>query len=149
MAAPSPFTTASLIAELQADPLSLGYADFLSSGDDNAGSDVLNTLRSGGGFLVYADPVPPSALFDAIDPEDYTSLTTTDLARLQTIFTLAEVNLSESSTLTKVLGVFPNGSPSVLAITALQHRAGSRAEVLWGPGTVVTPNEVNEARENM
>lgn len=145
MAVPAVFNTASLHAELFTDPLSLGYAGFISTGDDNSLSDLLNTHHSGGGFLVFADPVSPSVIFDVINPEDYTSLTTTDLARLQTIFTLPDVNLAVSATLDKVLGVFPNGSPSVLAITALQHRAGSRAEVLWGPGTVVTPNEVNEA----
>lgn len=143
---PKPFTIALLQAELFTDPVQLGYGPFLTAGDDNALTDIVNLVRVGLSYQVNSDPVSPSQLFAALDPTDFSVLTTTDLARLQAVLTTPSLNLALSNIQTMVKGVFPLGPTTQATIAALALRQGSRAEVLWGPHTVVTPNQVFQAR---
>ena len=143
---PTPFTIAALKVELLTDPASVGYAPFIITGDDNSLADLLNLVRTGPTYQVYSDPASPSRIFAAIDATDFSILTTTDLSRLQVILTTPLIDLSASNIKTMVTGVFPLGPTTQQNIAALVTRNGSRAEVLWGPHTVVTPNQVFLAR---
>jgi len=148
MVTPAVYNTSALIVELMNDSASIGYAPFIVTRDSNSLSDLLNIARSGGSFLVNRAPVSPSTVFNNIHPDDFSTLNTTDLARLQTIFSLEEVDLSVSASFEKLTAIFSPGAPTLLTLTTLKTREGSRAEVLWGPGTIVTPNEVSEALES-
>ena len=140
-----PFTIDELKKELQSDPNNLGFASAITAGDENAVADLLNAKRSGGGYQVDRDPVTPSEVFAAMDPGDFALLTTTDLARLQVILSVPRIDLTVSSIQTMVTNVFTLGAVSRQSLVLLQKREGSRAEVLWGPGTVVTTNQVDAA----
>ncbi len=139
------FTVSALAVELDTDPASLGYAPAILAGDQNTLFTLVNTPQPGGGFQVNRDPVPPEEVFGAVDPVDYVAMTTTELARLQVIMTLPTVNLADESTKTIVDELFTNGSTTRLNIATLQKRNGSRAEVLWGEGTIVTVNQIDQA----
>ncbi len=140
------FSVAALKTELLTDPSGIGYSVPYQGGDDGGTSDLLNAIREGGAYQVDRDPVPPQRVFEVIDAEEYAALTVTDLARLQTAFTVPLLNLAVSSVQAILTGIFPNGSVTNLNILALSKRQGSRAEVLWGIGTGVTPNQVNLTR---
>lgn len=140
-----PFSNAALKTELLTDPASLGYAPHITAGDDNGLADLINMARSGGAYLVNRDPVTPGRLFAQIDPTEYAGLTTTNLQRLATAFAVPTLDLSVSNVLGILTGVFPNGSLTNQAIVTLSKRAGSRAEVLWGPGVIVNANIINTA----
>ncbi len=140
------FSNAALKTELLTDPLGLGYSTALTAGDDNTLADMLNQVREGGGFQVNRDPVTPGAIFGVIDPDEYAGLTSTNLQRLATAFTVPTINLGDDSILDIMTGIFPGGSLTNQAIVTLSKRQGSRAEVLWGTGLVITSNVVNTAR---
>jgi hypothetical protein len=140
-----PFTIALLKAELTTDPASLGYAPFVTNQDDNALSDLLNTARGGGGFQVARDPVGGDELFEQVDPTDFSVLTTTQLAQLQVLLTLRRLDMRRPAIRTILAGIFPTGAATRAAFTAFLTRNGSRAEVLWGPGKIVTTNEIDQA----
>ena len=143
---PVAFSTAGLKTELETDPSGLGYLPHLTAGDDNGLADLLNAVRQGGGYQVARAPVQPQVLFQKIDPADFAALTSTDLQRLQLLVTLPSLDLSVSAILEKVTGVFAPGARTNQTVVQFASRDGSRAEVLWGPGSVITPNMVNLAR---
>ncbi len=139
------FSISALRSELLTDPVSLGYAGAIATGDQNTVFMLLNTPFSGGGFQVNRDPVPPEAVFGAIHPDDYAAMTTTELTRLQVIMTLPSIDLADTSTHTIVDGLFQTGSITRQNILVLQYRDGSRSEVLWGEGRIVTINQIDQA----
>lgn len=140
------YSNAALKSELLTDPIGIGYATALANGDDNTLADMLNIKRDGGGFQVNRDPVTPGDVFAQITPTDYAALTSTNLQRLATAFTVPELDLAVSNVVEMLTGVFENGSTTNQAIILLSKRQGSRAEVLWGPGIVITANMVNTSR---
>jgi hypothetical protein len=139
------FSIEALHAELFTDPMGLGYNT--SGDDDNAPSAMLNTIREGEAYLVDRDPVPTTEVFSLAAPDDFSALTDTQLARLQAIFTLQTINLADDNVRTNLANIFGNNSPTQHAIVAFRKRQGSRAEVLWGPGTVVMSDQVKQAFE--
>jgi len=139
------FTLEGLRDELQLDPARIGYATAVAAGDHNTVFTLINTAQSGGAFLVDRDPVVPEKVFAEIDPTDFEGMTTTQLARLQVLMVLPNLDLADTSTRAIVDGLFANGSVSRQNFTVLQKREGSRAEVLWGKGFVVTINQIGQA----
>lgn len=137
------FSIAALHSELFTDPMQMGYDT--DSGDENALADALNVWREGGGYQVNRDPVTIPQIFSAITPDDFSGLTTTNLARLQTVFTLPTIDLAVSNVLENLAGIFGTNSPTQQAFLVLQKRQCSRAEVLWGKGTLVTINQIDQA----
>lgn len=142
------FTIAALRAELLTDPAQLGYAGAVSEGDQNELVLLVNMARAGGGYQVNRAPVTPSEVFASIDSDDFLTLTTTDLARLQVILTVPRIDLSAGRIRAMVANVFQTGSATRQELAALQMREGSRAEVLWGAGKIVTLNEIDQALRN-
>jgi hypothetical protein len=140
-----PFTIPLLKTELTTDPAVLGYAPFVTNKDDNGLSDLINASRGGGAFQVARDPIGGDELFAQVDPTDFSVLTTTQLAQLQVLLTLRRIDMRLPAMRTILAGVFPTGATTRAAITAFLTRNGSRAEVLWGPGKVVTTNEIDQA----
>ena len=142
------FTISALNIELTTDPVSLGYAPHISTGDQNALADLLNVPRGGGAFQVNRDPVRPDEIFAQIDATDFSLLTTTQLSQLQVVMGLPRVDLRVANIRTMLAGMFLAGSPTRANFTAFVTRNGSRAEVLWNPGKVVTINEIDLALRN-
>lgn len=136
---------AAITTELQTDPARLGYAPAMAAGDHNTLFGLLNSQRAGGGFLVNRDPVVPEKLFAEIEPADFEAMTVTELTRLQVLMTLPRIDLADVSTKAIVDGLFVNGALTRQNVAVLQKRAGSRAEVLFGEGTIVTLNQIAQA----
>lgn len=139
------FTISALRNELRNDPLSLGYGPAIASGDQNTLFSLVNMIRRGGAFQVDRDPVRPEVLFSEVTPEDFAAMTTTELARLQVLMVLPQIDLADGSTKTIVDSLFANGAVTRQNVTILKQRDGSRAEVLWGKGIIVTVNQIDQA----
>ena len=139
------FSVSALQSELFLDPVRIGYAPWISAGDHNGVYDLVNRPTSGGAFQVNRDPVVPEIMFGEMDPADFEAMTTTQLARLQVLMVLPSINLADTSTKAIVDGLFANGSVTRQQLSLLQKREGSRAEVLWGEGCIVTLNQIAQA----
>src|SRR5262245_51286210 len=116
------FSIQALHDELFTDPAGLDYDT--GGGDENALADALNMVRQGGCYQVDRDPVTTTQIFSLIDPDDYTALTTTQLAQLQTVFTLETVNLAVDNVRNNLANIFGSNSTTQQAIVALQKRQG-------------------------
>lgn len=137
------FSIPALHDELFTDPASLGYEP--GGGDENGLADLLNQRHPAGAYQVDRDPVTVEDVFSLVTPEDFAALTATKLAQLQAIFTLPTLDLAADNVRQNLAGIFGSNSATQQAILALQKRAGSRAEVLWGKGAYVTTNQVSQA----
>lgn len=137
------FSIKALHDEIFTDPAHLGYDP--TAGDENALADALNLIRPGGGYQVPRDPVTVSDVFSLIAPDDFAALTTTKLAQLQAVFTLPTVDLAVPNVRDNLAGIFGTNSPTQHALLAYQYRQGSRAEVLWGKGTIISVNQIDQA----
>lgn len=134
-----------LASEINTDPAALGYAAPKQAGNDIAVAVLLNAVGAGVSFQVNREPIS-SALFIAnMDPTEFAALTQAQLLRLLIILSGDSVDINGANTQTSLLGIFPNPGATKTAIAALLKRQGSRAEVLFGRGTVITGYDVAHA----
>lgn len=120
--------------ELLADPKQLGYASLIAKGEDQSLADVVNK--------VGADDVPsPVVLSDSFAQFDYDELDSLGPARIAVF-----VSMIQSRAAVKQLdvdAVLPaDKCPNTRAAIPPSTRKGSRAEVLFGPGAVVSHIDV-------
>lgn len=136
---------AALRTELQTDPQVLGYAACITTGNDQCLADTLNLARAGASYQVPREPMDPNQLMDAIAPADTGSLSTNDLLKLNLVFQIGLVDLQKANIRSLLASVFAANSTTRTNIQALINRQGSRAEVLFGRGTVVTVAQIAQA----
>lgn len=147
-----PINIQTLATELTTDPLALGYAALISPGDghgsrDQSIADVLNLPRAGAPYVQKRDSIPAREFFEAINATEFSALTTVQLMRLSLIMQTYQGTLNPSgSNLRGILAdIFPPGGQTRAALVAMVDRQGSRAEVLFGPGTVIRHEDVAKA----
>jgi H+/Cl- antiporter ClcA len=137
------FTPAQLLAELNTDPAAIGYAALIAAGNDAGVAALLNAPTT---TSVYRNNIGVHEVVAAIAPADFAGLTTLQVAKLQLLFTgTTTIDASSPNTRALFVGIFAGMATSSASLTALASRPGSRAEVLWGTGTVVTGNDVSLA----
>src|SRR5438552_1527899 len=145
--------------EIQTDPKALGYAALVAAGQDADVAAALNA-RSGPGAATIS--------LAAIDRNTFLKITTAAAIRVATGIgsdgaalaagaaakwgaVLAQARAADPGSQIDLTLLPSLGDPSadrVMApseLAALTTRTGSRAEVLFGPGTVVTPSDVSFA----
>jgi hypothetical protein len=151
-----------LETELVTDPQSIGFATFITTGNDSALADAINLVRAGGGYVVSKGLVKRDEFLgtwgDVID-----GIRTISDATLKAKWTwrldkllLAKDTVDYGGGL--AAGFFADMVTDALVgaggaitsgdVTARTTRQGSRAEVLWGPGTVVTLRDISLALRN-
>jgi hypothetical protein len=157
-------TDASLRSELQTDPAGLGYAPYRAAGNHQALADLLNWPRDGvtapplagapaGAAITVRNPsISAADLLEAIDNRDFA--TTPNAAHVAWFESITQQRtialLNEDGTNNRVLGnlnrlITSDTQGSRTRLLALATRRGSRAEQLWGPGTVVTIDDIGRA----
>lgn len=139
-AATSSLDLQALRNEVVNDPLKVGYAD--SNKDPTAVSNQLN-LRSGvGSGTILRNDVQAKEIFNSIDPTDFAALSSLQLQKLQFVLSQGSLDATGSNLKTLFVGVFSGMQNTINNINALVSRVGSRAEVLFGAGTVVGFNDI-------
>jgi len=137
------FTTAQLASEINSDPAALGYAAHVASGDDAGVAALLNAATT---TKVFRNDLATHEVLNAIVAADFAALTQLQVSKLALFFAgTTTVDATNANTRTIFLGVFTGMANTVTALTALAQRNGSRAEVLWGVGTVITAANVSLA----
>ena|ERR1051325_9099247 len=152
----TPAQISQLATELNTDPAGLGYSPLVAAGRDAALVDALNQVRPGGAFQVDRERVPTYAIFASVDAAEFLALTSIQLQQLTTILNAGQVDLSNANIRNILVccgagagtGIFANPSATRTNLIALAKRQGSRAEVLWGSGTVVTGRDISLALRN-
>lgn len=135
-------TPAQIKAELDADPLALGYAALEAAQNWNGLISVLNVPRQ----TIDRRMVAPAEMVEAIAAADFAALAVA--ARDSILFFMimaANVPLDPQNTIVRGYFLqFPTGGTRT-RLQALQTRQGSRAEFLWGDGVVVSDGLVEAA----
>ena len=152
----TPAQISQLATELNTDPAGLGYSPLVAAGRDAALVDALNQVRPGGAFQVDRERVPTWAIFGSIDAAEFLALTATQREQLLVLLNAGQVDLSNANIRNILVccgagagtGIFANPSATRTNLIALAKRQGSRAEVLWGSGTVVNGRDVSLALRN-
>lgn len=145
--------------ELQTDPQALGYAASRTAGDDVTLAGIVNLARAG--ITIRRSDIQPLELASAIDVVDYTSIGASPtaaqlsterrfLAWLTAVFALPVLRLvnddgSDTLIIKNFKAMFAAGTPTLTRLSALSVRNGSRAEQLFGAGTVVSSADVAKA----
>jgi len=130
-----PINYIQLKAEIQTDPLSLGYATPLAAGNHSALADLLNQLR--GTIAIQRDTAPAWEVFECIVPAEWAALTAQEKQRIQTILAMGTVSIKGPNTRSAFLAAFAAGTATRTALAAMQNRQGSRAEQLFGQAVTV------------
>lgn len=143
---------AALRSEIQADPVAMGYAPLVASGSDGALADLLNSLTSRGAATITLDRVErdnvlPLALVmtkNAVLLADANKRTRWLQSAM--IFTAADsIPSSQAQVVATFTDAVADGVLTQAQANGLRQRTGSRAEVLFGPGTIVSGNDVYRA----
>lgn len=157
------FTVTSLATELRTDPTGIGYAVHLASGNDSATAALLNVGRTPG--LRQGTRATELTILDLLGPQDgETFLQRLELAavgnpvvaRVLRILKQssgqggdAGVDVGIANVQAMLQGLASSGAvsqSSVDTLVAAGTRLWSRAEVLWGAGTVISEQQVGQAR---
>ena len=133
-----------LAAEISTDPTGLGYA-----GGDPDIADTINFVR----VTIQLDNfVTAFDIEEAVVPNDWPQAGADQFKRdlwRDILLTVGEVggpiNANATNLKAKVLLVFDPATETRTALAALQTRDASRAEQLFGPGTIVTHKQVAQA----
>lgn len=147
-----------LKTELTTDPKGLGYAANLTSTNDVANAALINATSGAGAAVVPLIAVPKGQLLLGITPllmqlasgqttaGATTSAATT--AKWQMLFQAlqaADPTLVVAQILPMLNDAVTDGLTTSTAVTALTTKTGSRAEVLWGAGTVIQWQDIAAA----
>lgn len=135
-----------LKTEVNTDPIGMGYAAVIDQ--TNLLLKLLNDPANNVGGDTAARPFDALAMMDALVPADYDSPQTA-LGAPNYVHTLVELAAYESIAAykTKFRELFAANSDTVTALDA-QTSPLSRAEVLFGQGTVITRDDWAAARDS-
>ena len=140
------FSIAALHTELTTDPVSMGYLPLVQKANDQAVADLINSLTSPGVASIFRNDVKPPEVLNAIVAADFAAMTQLAVSQLQLFLSQPFLDATLSNTRTIFLNIFTGMSATRTALSAVFQRNGSRAEVLWGAGFVVTPAQAGAAR---
>lgn len=134
---------AQLKTEINTDPTALGYAPFRNGANDSALAGLLNNIIVGN--KVNSLAITADVFAGLIAQTDYIALTTARQSWLNFIMFSPTIDLNNATILAGLNVLFPSGA-SRTNIAATQQRDGSRAEKLFGAGTVITLFDIAAAR---
>lgn len=140
-----PFTSEQLAAELNSDPTGRGYAPYIAAGDDVGLAENINRPDAG---TVDRITVTSDLFQTAVVASEYTVLTEQLRGLWQTIVTASVqrgVPVKDPKIRAQIVSIWPAGSVTRANLAAMQTKTGSRAEVLWGDGTVVQTGDIAQA----
>lgn len=146
-----PVQHAALVAEIKNDPKGLGLPAMAHVANDAGGAAALNALNGPGVGPVPSDPVTIQQFNDAIlDGVEYNGFNASKLAVLNSwIDGRTTIDLAAALSTNRFLDSFlsqaecPRSRANAIAAST---QTGSRAEVLFGVGTVITAEDFGDAR---
>jgi len=143
-----------LTTELVTDPAGIGYAPYIIAGNHMALETILNDKTGIGSGTINRTYADAPTLQSAVVVSEYLALT--DIARQAWLLLVTAsqntgqegslgVPLQNSEIQAQVTAIWDAGTVTRSNLLALLTKGGSRAEVLWGDGAVVTINDISLA----
>lgn len=137
-----------LKSEINSDPTGIGYSSHVASGDDTGIADLLNAVGAG---TIYVTSMERDEFLLAIASAYLTlpSLSSTIQSKWDRILGVIQaattINISSSSVRTLLSTAVSDGVLQQSVVDSITQRTGSRAEVLFGSGTIISPSDVSFA----
>ena len=142
------FTSAQLATEITTDPKSLGYGASATS-SYAAIAAKLNATYAGVG-IVWRTDLSASEIVGCLVWSDLSAATVTQWTALQTLLIPAKIDASNANVRALFAGLFASAATTLANLTAAAKKASpSRAEELWGYGTVISDNDIGHALGNI
>ena len=147
VAATEAYTAANLKIEINSGPYATTFSPMVTSQDWIDIAAKLNDVNGSANGPVYHADITGAQLLAAVNPTELSALSTNDKDTFKFYTNSADVVISDAALQTWLGATFTQLSQplSHAALAALQTRTGSRAEVLFGAGTVVSANDVQFA----
>ncbi len=145
-----------LQTELSTDPENLGYAALVAAGSDSGLVDLLNAVGSGSAYVVTVTTLTKDQALVATTPIVFAITRASILPDANIIAYwssmldhLRAADQIDVPTVAALLdGAIADGVLTQDQVTAATTRQGSRAEVLFGAGTVITDTDVAIAQKS-
>lgn len=138
----------SLNTEVKNDPASLGYA----GKTDEQIAVILNTIGSGTAadgksYNIFRNDILPKEIVNCIEATDFSAATQLIISKLELLFVAAPIDATLANVRANFQNIFSGASATTKsALSAVAQRNGSRAEVLFGTGTVINATDIGIAR---
>jgi len=141
------YNSANLQSEVKNDPAHLGFATLVAAGSIGSISTILNALTGPGAGAVSHEPISATDFMALCDPAELSTLTTLQLQQVAVYTSAGQVAIGSANVQTWINQVWPVGNAPATnaAMRSYFTRTGSRAEVLWGPGTNVSNQDLINA----
>ena len=95
---------------------------------------------------MFRNDIAAAQFANAIRLSDFIALSAAQQSWLQLVVAQRVIDATQANLRADILAVFPAGGAGTRAnLTALAQRSGSRAEQLFGTGTLLTANDVARA----
>lgn len=134
-----------LRSELLTDPGALGYSGLVDIGNDQGCADILNLARSTSGYSVFRNDISPSEIINSISSGDFLNMTQINVSRLNLFFVQPPIDATLTTVRANIRNIFSGMTTTLTSLSGVASRDGSRAEVLFGTGCVVTNGDVATA----
>ncbi len=138
--------------EIATDLKALGYAALVASGNDQGIADLLNATTGSGAATVGLTSLTKDEFVLGFAPAIYTNLSTLSTTKqqqwrdiLNIINGATAVDLSTSNVQALLAQGVSDGLITQAEINAVTQKTGSRAEFLFGAGTVISNSDVSFA----
>ncbi len=128
--------------ELILDRSGVGYSGWISKGNDVWCANVLNATSGNGAAKVYRTDLAVEEVVKNIASGNFIALNAVQLAKMQFLFVRGTLDVTDPLVRANFLGIFSGMLPTISGITAVCTKMGSRAEVLFGTGTQISPTDV-------
>jgi len=138
----TPAQITALHTEFTTDPKSLGYAAQMAAGSDQGLANLINSVENPPETGPVSS-VGAEAVWECIAIADWNALTTAQQQYVLGAVAFPTLNPANAQVSGAFSAIFSGKSGGTLArLQALATRNYTRAEVLFGAGTVVTTNDV-------
>jgi hypothetical protein len=141
-------TSAELATEIQNDPTSRGYAAQIALRSDQGVANLLNEVLAT--ISIKRSDISPDQVLENITVSDFKVLTVAQGAYFQSLMNRTKLRLQtdagvDTGIKTSLVAMLNNTGGTLTRLGALQTRNGSRAEQLWGEGTMISASDVARA----
>jgi len=117
----------------------------LTNGDTDGMAMILNATSGAGAAPIYRNDVGSQEVINAIVAADFAALTQLQVSKLSVMLSTGILDATRGNVRTILAGIFSGMTNTINALNTLAQRLGSRVEVLFGIGTVVTSYEIGLA----